>query len=46
MYVGDEYSLSVKLFQSSLASSILYYLSVPGQFVHNASEKIDDIGMR
>lgn len=46
MYVCDKYFLSVEQLQSSLASSILRFLSVPGQYVHIVSKKIDDIRVR
>lgn len=46
MYVCDNYFLRVKLLQYSLASFICHFLSVPGQLVHIASKKIDNMGVR
>lgn len=39
-------ALSVELLQSYPAPSIVHSLSVPGQFIHNASENIEDIRVR
>ena len=42
----DKCFVCVKPPQSSLASSVLHCLSVPGQFVHIVSVKIDDVRVR